>query len=636
MSIQHTIESREVTGRPCDLDIRSFRRWLLLGAGSFATLNVFVLGGLVILVLMATGVIVTPVYWDLQLLYWTYQPNWTVIALAVAAFVLGLWVWAVLQALFLGVDPPEGIAIDPEEAPELFAVIERVATRSESAGFDAVIVDGECNAAVVACPTFGIFGPMKATLVLGLPLLDAMDRTELPTLVAHEAAHLTRHSGPQNRLAQRVDAFWKRIDLFCAQGWLPGGALVGRFSAWYLDGLGEAGLRLSRRNELEADAVAAATQGAAASATVILRSAMAGLWYDRMWECLPKRIQRHSEPRFRPFDVAPRWFRRLNAPEVFNKLANVVLVQAASRRDTHPSWHERVSMLGSDIDMPKPVVTPASRTLGARETGLRRELDAIVQEHMADEWASEHESMVADLAYLGELEQEAAQDSIEPEEYRALAHLTRRLEGAALAVPHYRSIVATFEDDAEMLYGLGEVLLALGDEEGLEHIDRARALDPGLSAGAISLVSEFLASRGHVERARAYCSQIDDALDEIERAGEERVRISKSEALAPHGLDRAGLRQIADIVGDFSQARRVWLARKKVERLQARPCLVMVVEYRIASTLMGTADTHHECLMAALSDLPFDMFCIRDTFTQRAYLNLITSVPGALLFERGH
>ncbi|MGI9412747.1 MAG: hypothetical protein ACR2PM_03720, partial [Hyphomicrobiales bacterium] len=233
-----------------------------------------------------------------------------------------------------------------------------------------------------------------------------------------------------------------------------------------------------------------------------------------------------------------------------------------------------------------------------------------------------------------DLEREAAAGEIQPVDARVAAHLTRDLRGAARAVPLYRAAVENHPEDAEMRYSLGEALLDLGDDEGLIHLDKARGLDPGLSSGVIALASDFLASNGDMVRARAYCAEIDGALDELERAGDERLNVTHSDILDPHALDSASVALIADRVAGITSVRRAWLARKRVERLQARPCLVLMIEYSPLKSWLGGAETEHEKLREACTDLPFDMFFLRHSFGTRRFLTKMKAVPGSGVFDR--
>ena len=606
----------------------------MLGLVAFAALVTLSIGGLYLIYLLVNGELFPSLYCVFRVYYFCSFPGWAIVALAVSGFVLALWLIMVLQVLLFGVDPPDGIAVSDEDAPELFALIERVAGERGADALDAVVIDFDCNASVLVYPSFGLVGPMKINLVIGLPLLDAIDEQELPALLSHELAHLHDHSGALDGTAQRVGAVWQRIGLCCAGRWVPGAGLWSRFATWYLGKMDALRLRQSRQQEIAADAVAAANQGTDASVTVILRVAVASLWFEQMWKLFPKRLRRHNAPRFRPVHVAPRWFRKLERTERFEQLLRVALVQATSRRDTHPAWHERIAALGPNPRVPPPVRVPASRILGGFETKLREDMHTAWLEQVSDLWCEQHESMRQNEQQLASLEQETADGGIEPEEMRLMAHLTRELRGAEHAIPLFRDLLNGGPEDAEMHFGLGEAMLDLGDNKGLLHLEKARALDRGLSAGVIALVSDFLASSGDMARARSYCAEIDCALDEFDLAEDERLTVTRNDVLDPHGLDRVSLAQITARVVEVSGVRRAWLARKRVQRLQARPCLVLVVEYSAVKTWLGTADAEHEKLLVAFDNLEFDMFCLRKSVATGGLLANIKALPGSAVFDR--
>ena len=617
-----------------DGDRRRLGLWSAFGLGVFAALIGAILGGLYLIYLLAVGEIFAPLYCQLQLSYFCPRPTWAVIAMTIAGAALVMWLFVILRVILVRVDPPDGLKVTASQAPELFGLIERVAGRKAAGMLDAIVIDTDCNAGVVASPTFGVLGPMKTRLVIGLPLMDAVDAEEFPALIGHEMAHLASHSGYVEAAVQRVMTIWHRVGAMCSEGWPPGGVAMVKFAGWYLQEIEAIRLRLSRRREFEADAAAAAGHGMDASATVILRVAVAALWFDRMWDRFPARIRRHPAPRFRPFHTGPRWFRRLDRGDHFERLMRVVLVQATGRRDTHPAYEERIAALGPNPQVPPPVRVPASGILGEAEAELRQGLHDLWSEQVDELWRDGHENAKQAEEQLAAFEREAKSGEISPEDARAMAHLVRDVQGAAVALMHYRIIVEGSPDDAEMLYCLGESLLDLGNEEGLVHLDRARVLDPGLASMVIALASDFLASNGDMERARAYCADLDGALDELDLAGDERGAVMPDDVLDPHGLDRASVAWIHDCIAGIKGPQRAWLARKRVERLQARPYLVLMVEYGRLRSWFGSADRDHEKLLAACADLPFDMFVLRRSFGTRKFLANMRTLPGAEIFSR--
>jgi Zn-dependent protease with chaperone function len=91
----------------------------------------------------------------------------------------------------LGRLPEDGIVLRRVDAPELFALVDEVAAAVGTRGVDAVVVDGEINAAVSG---LGLRGRM---LILGVPLWSVLTPQQRVALLGHELGHFvngdTRH-----------------------------------------------------------------------------------------------------------------------------------------------------------------------------------------------------------------------------------------------------------------------------------------------------------------------------------------------------------------------------------------------------------------------------------------------------------
>ena len=68
------------------------------------------------------------------------------------AFVVAVFLWLVMKALWIRLRPPEGTEVAPKEAPELFRMIEELRRELRAPRFHHVLVTDDFNAAVVQDP----------------------------------------------------------------------------------------------------------------------------------------------------------------------------------------------------------------------------------------------------------------------------------------------------------------------------------------------------------------------------------------------------------------------------------------------------------------------------------------------------
>ncbi|RZL87953.1 MAG: peptidase M48, partial [Variovorax sp.] len=109
-------------------------------------------------------------------------------------FALGL-LWATLRALWVRFDEPEGVPLAREDAPVLFEALDRIRRKIDGPAVHHVYLDSEFNASIRQLPRFGLFGGAVNYLTVGLPLLMALDRRRLLSVLAHEYGHLRGNHG---------------------------------------------------------------------------------------------------------------------------------------------------------------------------------------------------------------------------------------------------------------------------------------------------------------------------------------------------------------------------------------------------------------------------------------------------------
>lgn len=128
-----------------------------------------------------------------------------------AGLPLGTLAFAILRALWVRMDPPQGIALSAAEHPELFAAIERIRRHMQAPRAHRVLLTHDYNAAVVQHPRLGVLGWPRNFLILGLPLLQALSREQLEAVLAHEYGHLSGSHGKLGGWIYRTSVTIERL-----------------------------------------------------------------------------------------------------------------------------------------------------------------------------------------------------------------------------------------------------------------------------------------------------------------------------------------------------------------------------------------------------------------------------------------
>lgn len=260
--------------------------------------------------------------------------SWIVIA-AFGAVAVGLW-----KAMRVKPEPPEGLIVTPQQAPDLWRLVAEMATEAGTRAPDEIRLVPEVNAAV--SEDSRLLGLLAGTrrLFLGVPLIQAFTVDQLRSVIAHELGH---YSGSHTRLAGityrgrlALRETLSRVGRFNVAGWVF--KAYGRLFLLVSNGV-------ARRQELEADEVSVRVAGVAAATSAMREipviSAAWGFYFGNY-------ISYGWERGYAPDDVFG-GFRHLYAArtEELGKLREEEPDGETSRWDTHPAIGERIAAMNA-------------------------------------------------------------------------------------------------------------------------------------------------------------------------------------------------------------------------------------------------------------------------------------------------
>lgn len=460
----------------------------------------------------------------------------------------------VLRSMFTRAPAMTGRRLSEEEAPALFAEITSVHTQLGAPAPNEVLVVDEFNAAAGRRRAFGFSGRTTDTLILGLPLMDALSPEQFRAVLAHEYGHFKADHSKDCRLAVRALVAWSELlprlegsDRYTAKI----AAVIGRR---YQPHLAISMGALQRSNEFEADAAAVRLCGPAGTASalsaVVTRSSYLGKYWSDIWRC-PEGVDA-PDGVYGGFPAAMRaGYFEADA----RRWMMTALRHKATLADSHPGLGERLRAVGSPpVLEPAPALSAAEALLGATRYTLASEFDAAWRAGAAEAWASRYEECVKQWE-----RRRALGTAPGAQEQHEAARLTAELEGSLAAMPLYAAILRTNPEDAVAHYEIGRFLLGDGEATGVEWVSRAMALDPEATAAGNALIADHLWATGEIRGASAHL----DRAAEYQSREAEHHRVSAGAALVPHGLAAAQLALLTSHLAGIARLRRAHLARKQ-------------------------------------------------------------------------
>jgi Zn-dependent protease with chaperone function len=618
-------EAWDVLVRRLEQHAKQEPRTYRVRVAALATLGYVVLGGVV--ALLAAAVVGT-IYVGLD------HPVLLKFLLPIGALVV-----IVVRSFPFRLDPPQGLPLARERAPQLFDEVEQLARTIGAPRLHSVLVDDDLNASVSQTPRFGPLGPSRNVLVLGLPLLQALSTTELRAVLAHELGHVSGRHGRFGVRVYRVRQTWMRLLAQLEHNGHVAAGPLRRFFRWYAPYFGAYTFVLAREHEYDADAAAAAATSADAAAAALVRLAIVHEQLSQtFWPEVYRGVEQESRPTARPFSTLPGAVRSFEVDDAERRAA-AALAATTGTADTHPSLSDRLAALGVAPDdalraaSAAPASSAADELLGASASELAEQLDATWRNDVAEAWAAAHKETRAARARLDHFATHPPTDGDGLLEH---AQLVEQFEGEQAALEHYRTALAATPNDPVANFGLGRILLAADDDAGIAHIEAAMDADPDAILPGCELIGTYLTRNGRSTELATYHARAEQRSWQLEDAFDERQTLRQDDSLAAHDLPAGAVAAITERLTAFPLVHRAYLGRRLNTHLDDElPTYVLGVEAKLPTFKLQVRDPRaglvHE--LAAALNLPLELFVV-DLAEHRTLKRTLRNLDASLIYER--
>jgi Zn-dependent protease with chaperone function len=559
-----------------------------------------------------------------------------------AALGLVVMIGIVGEALWIHIPAPRGLVLGRNEAPALWAEIERIRGELRAPAPHQVLISDEMNASVAQVPRLGILGFHRTYITVGLPLAASLTADEFRAVLAHEYGHVAGQHGRSGLRIHRAFVTWSQLLETLQERQSASVAVFRAFVRWYAPFLAAYSAVLRRQQEFEADQDAARVAGASATASLLCRLGVATRFmHEAFWPSVFKEVGTRPQA---PADVLRRYLDQgpgaVRHPDAARWL-QADAAEATEPWDSHPSLADRLGAMGAAPRLPEGAAEPsgAEAFFGEHAAVLADRLGRRWADTMQFNWRKEHDEHVALAQRLAALEARGGEQPLNPAEVRERIQLTVQLHGATVAMPLMRDFVEAGQDDPGVHFMLGRELLGQDDDTGLRHLERAMDLDRSATAAACAAAAEYLNARGRPDEAEAFHRRGCAYVDAVERARAERDprNLNFRDTFLPHGLGEAETQALATHLSTVRGLKRALLVRKQVSILPETPCWILAVE---PVWKPGEVDGGHNP-SAQLGDrvqrsitLPGTLIVVEVVEKGYALEKVMADVPGAEVFTR--
>jgi hypothetical protein len=307
---------------------------------------------------------------------------------------------ALVRALWVSLDEPDGLRITRDQAPKLFDVLDELRRKMGGIRLHSVSISNDFNAGIVQVPRWGVFGNYSNHLEIGLPLAAALSVEELKAVLAHEMGHLSGSHGKFSAWIYRQRVTWSAIASKFEEPSNFFEQMLAAFYAWYAPYFHAYTFVLARSQEYEADRAAAEATSAEAVGASLTKTELIGRFLGEVfWKRLFDQVGKSPEPPYMPYAAMPRAIKIAEKEWARKDWLQEGLRDVSSDGDTHPSLSERLGALAVEPHLP--IHNPDHSSLRLLEPVVQRlvrHFDDDWRHRNVREWRARHKALSAEPA----------------------------------------------------------------------------------------------------------------------------------------------------------------------------------------------------------------------------------------------
>jgi Zn-dependent protease with chaperone function len=493
--------------------------------------------------------------------------------------IVGFFLWMILKALWVRIDPPEGTEITAGQAPGLFAMIGRLRCQLGAPRFHHVLITDDFNAGVVQSPRLGIFGWHRNYLLIGLPLMKSLTEEQFKAVLAHEFGHLAKGHGRMSNWIYRQRLRWSRLLTVLDASESKGGFLFKPFLNWFAPYFNAYSFPMARANEYEADATSARLTSLQAAAEALTSVNVVGSYLaERYWPQIHKQADEQPIPNFAPyFGMGQGVATELDEISTQEWLDQAMALQTDSA-DTHPALSDRLKAINESPRLALPGIgQSADRLLGFALKAITESFDRRWKDNILPSWQNRYLQVQNDRRQMAELnrlfESDAELTVQEAYDRARLTETTSNDFDDALA--QFRALHERAPDDPLVCLSLGARLLGRNDAGGCKLIEQAMRLDENTILEGCELLRDFHWHNGGKEEAQTWHQRLIERSQLQEAARKERNQLLLTDRFEHHGLSDAEAAELRAALAAIPGLRKVYFVRKRVKYLTHLPCYVL-------------------------------------------------------------
>jgi hypothetical protein len=406
--------------------------------------------------------------------------------------------WACWELWRLRPERPEGVEVNAQDAPQLHAMIGRRTRKFMAPAIHRVLLTRTATIEVVRTPLNGFRHGHHNTLCLGVPLLH---------MLSHKQLRVVLHCAIGQHARARDPHFGRLVEL--CQDWVsctralqahrsPGAWLLRAFTAWYQPLLQRYATSAIREHALQYDQYAMHLVKDIEVLAIIAAEVVCGAYLEQcFWPMLMKAADRQPNPTIRPFSNFEPILRSSLQQQDAERWLLKALTAAEQPDALRPGLPQRLHTLGySQLHFfSLPGDSAMHALLGRKLNSLLKALDQEWRSEINPLWRARHKAFRDEKSRFDILHERFETNLLEGPAAFAYARMVTRHLPREACVGIFNTLLERDQDNPEVLFEMGKLLLDMGEIGGTKAIEQAITLDKSYVGRASAALSDFTAKR---------------------------------------------------------------------------------------------------------------------------------------------
>jgi Zn-dependent protease with chaperone function len=486
------------------------------------------------------------------------------------------------RVIFTKLPEPDGTKLSKKEYPNFYKFIDDIRRQAQCPKIHYIKLNFDFNAYIAEQPTLGLIGLYRRYLVIGLPLLLALEQDELKAVLAHECGHLSKAHGRSGIKIYRIKLIWEGIVKELKKDKKDKSFFVRIFIHRYIPALNDMLFSMKKEHEYQADSIAVSVVNKETMADALLKLHIYDAHLQQsFW---PEIYKMNAENTLPPEDLYYRMEEVIRTPIQENLLKPLIegfLKYRSLPNSTHPSYIERVERLGIDIPSFKFTKCNSLRTIFKNQAdSVLNILNKVWAEDVKEGWKdyfNKVENMKNRLQYLQE---RYKNNLLEEEEIIERAELIEILEGKEKGFEAFKEAKEKQPESNYIDYNIGRLLLFYGKEEGVDLLKQVMETDYQMIPLCCYELVNYFYYKNKKETAAEYYHYAVRFMETNEDVKKERNIVRFSDTYIPHDLSYDTIKTLQTALLKYKEIRKAYVVRKHLEMSGQFPLYIIGIKYR--------------------------------------------------------